>query len=232
MSALQHSTAPKGSVRLRVVENRELPTGIPSLRELATWALPRRGLGREVNTWRIKNLPNLWRGLRRVWAAQLFGIQAVVGMLYLEKTLASGEKQQYGLASMRVVTTAGVNYIVDSLQDSTTYPLDVFKYHGVGSSSATEAVGDTGLTSEFTTEYATDNTRPTGTQTENGTNVYETVASFDPDSSVTVREHGIFTQAATGGGTLLDRTVVSDIAVAASGETLTCTYDFTVTAGS
>lgn len=217
---------PKGSLRL--VRFNTWPTAV-SLKVVLKHGLPRPGLGREVNLWRLRNLPNLFRGARTLFWAKVHRIPTHYGALYLDKLTPHG-RVAYGLASLRVVTTAGVGYIVDAFQNSV--ELENMKYHGFGSGTTAEATSDTALVTEFTTEYATDNTRPTGTQTENGANVYETVATLDPDSAVTVAEHGIFSQAATGGGVLLDRSKFTGISVAASGETLQATYDFTVTAGS
>jgi hypothetical protein len=227
------STAPSPGGRIG-------PTGTLSLVKFNAWpqaltigavlkhGLPRPGLGWEVNSWRIRNLPNLMRGARKVVVAQALGIPTLYGALYLDKFTPHG-RVAYGLASLRVVTTTGAGFIVDAFENIV--ELELMKFHGFGSGTNAEAVGDTGLQTEYTTEYATDNTRPTGTQTENGSTVYETVASFDPDSAVTVAEHGIFSQAATGGGVLLDRSKFTGVPVAASGETLQATYDFTVNTG-
>lgn len=137
--------------------------------------------------------------------------------------------EDYGLVCERVVTTAGVNFIVDAFQNSV--EVETMKYHGIGTGTNAEAVGDTGLQTELTTQYSTDNTRATGSQTENSANVYRTVGTNQVDASVAITEHGIFTQAATGGGTLLDRSVFSAVNLT-SGESLESTYDITFTAGS
>ncbi len=54
---------------------------------------------------------------------------------------------------------------------------------------------------------------------------------LDPDAQVLAREHGIMSQAATGGGILLDRSLYALITVEAAGDTLQATYDFTVNSG-
>jgi hypothetical protein len=136
-----------------------------------------------------------------------------------------------GLASFRVVTTAGVNFIVDAFQN--TVELEDLKYHGIGTGSTAEAVGDTALVTELTTEY-TGNVRATGTTTEGASaNIYRTVGTntLDGTPGAALREHGIFNQAATGGGTLLDRTLYAAITLS-SGDSLQSTYDHTQTAGS
>ena len=65
-------------------------------------------------------------------------------------------------------------------------PVQNFKYHGLGTSSAAIAETDTGCTTELTTQYNPDSTRATGTQTNNGANIYRTVATNTVDASATV----------------------------------------------
>jgi hypothetical protein len=219
------SANPSGAVALTKMP-REWPAG--SLGHALAHALPRHHLPREVNLWRIRNFPNIWRGLWRLVLARALGLPHCYGALYLD-LYRNGERIPYGLASLRVVTTAGVNAITDAFQNLV--ELENFKFHGFGTGSTAEAVGDTALVTELTTEYATDNTRPTGSQAEGAANVYRTVATLDPDAQVLAREHGIFTQAATGGGTLLDRSVYALITVEAAGDTLQATYDYTTNSG-
>lgn len=225
-NSLGSTVGPKGGLRLVVF--RSWPQAV-TLRGVLKHGLPRPGLPREVNVWRLKNIPNLFRGARTLFWAKVHGIPTHYGALYLDKLTPQG-RVPYGLASLRVVTTAGAGYIVDAFQNIV--ELESMKYHGFGTGTNAESTSDTALQTELTTEYATDNVRPTGTQTENGATVYETVGLLDPDSAVTIAEHGIFSQAATGGGVLLDRSQFTGITVAATGEQLQATYDFTVTAGS
>ena len=204
--------------------------GAPGLALIAKHGLPRPGLPREVNVWRLRNMPNLWRGAWRYLAARALRLPAHYGVVYLDVCRAGGERVPYGLASLRVVTDAGVNYIRDAYLNTT--ELENMKYHGYGTGTTAEAVGQTALTTELTTEYTTDNTRPTGSQASNGTGIYRTVATLDPDIDVAITEHGIFSQAATGGGTLLDRSKFSAVnLVGATGDTLQVTYDFTCSSG-
>jgi len=133
-----------------------------------------------------------------------------------------GEVTVYGTLSTRVVTTAGVGYIVDAFQNLV--ELENMKYHGFGTGTTAEASGDTALVTEESTQYASDN----------GANVYRTVGTYSPDSGGTraITEHGIFSQAATGGGVLLDRSVFSAVNLVAGSDSLQVTYDLTLTAGS
>lgn len=232
-------TKPRGTVKLQVT--RRAPRNDSTVAWLvwvARMGLPQRGLSREVNAWRRRNLPRLllgaWSVLLARWMTALTGIPALYGSLQLVVVRgATGETVNLGLASLRVVTTAGVNFIVDAFQN--TAEVETLKYHGFGTGTNAEAVGDTALQTEETTQYATDNTRPTGTTTEGASaNIYRTVATYSPDSGGTraITEHGIFSQAATGGGTLLDRSVFSAVNLVASSDSLQATYDLTFTAGS
>ena len=77
-----------------------------SFRDIIKHGLPQRGLPKEINDWRWKNLPNLWRGVRRVLLARFLNLSTYYGSVYLTVKRGNGEVVNYGLASMRVVTTA------------------------------------------------------------------------------------------------------------------------------
>jgi len=219
---------PRGRVRLRVVST---PPAKPlSVLEILYHGFPRPGLEWEVVLWRVRNLPNLIRGLRQVALARLFRIPTHYGQLFLRVRRADGVVLDYGLASLRVVTDAGVAYLVDACQGLV--EPENLKYHGFGTGTNAEAASDTALQTELTTEYPIDNTRPTGTTTEGASsNVYRTVGSLDPDSTVAITEHGVFSQAPTGGGSLLDRSKFAPVTVNAVGDTLQAIYDLTLVSG-
>jgi hypothetical protein len=136
--------------------------------------------------------------------------------------------EDYGVVSKKVVTDAGVAFIVDAFQNST--EIENLKYHGLGTGTTAEAAGQTALVTELTTEY-TGNVRATGTTTENAANIYETVATNTMDSGTpAVTEHGVFSASAA--GTMLDRSVFSAInLVGANGDAIQSTYRFTLTSG-
>lgn len=227
-------TRPEGDLSLKVIRN--IPgSGIPrplSFLEIIENAMPRRGLPEEVNDWRSDNGPNILRAIRHQLRARRVaarhGLPYFWSQLWLVKITPDG-RLPLGLASMRVVTTAGVNAIVDAFQN--TFEVETFQFHGIGTGSTAEATGDTALVTELTTEYQTDNTRATGTQTEGAAaNVYRTVGTNTVDSAVGIQEHGILDQAGVPGGTLLDRSVFAVVNLAAS-DSLESTYDLTVAAG-
>ena len=184
----------------------------------------------EVNRYRMRNLPHVLRGFFKVWLAALLGVPVFYGRVFARVLRADGSVLDLGLISNRVVTTAGVNFIVDAFQNSV--ELEILKYHGVGTGTNAEASGDTALQTESTTALNPDSTRATGSLTEGASaNIYRTVGTVTFDASAAITEHGIFSQAATGGGTLLDRSVFSAINVI-SGDSIQFTYDLTLTAGS
>ena len=158
---------------------------------------------------------------------RLFGFGTFVSSLRLMVRKADGEMVDYGVASYRVVTTVGVTAM--ALSFGTQASPGNFFYHGIGTGAGAEAVGDTQIATECTTQYNPDNTRATGTHTE-AAGVYTTVGTNTVDEIAAVTEHGILTQAATGGGSLLDRHLFAAVNLA-SGDGLQSTYTLTFTAG-
>lgn len=210
------------------------PTIVPSLADIRRHGRPRAGLSTEVNEWRRSNLPNLLRGVRRVLPARALRLPHMYGQLWLSVFRGDGEVLDLGLASLRVVTTVGVKFICDDFNNSA-QDVSTMKFHGFGTGGAAEAVGNTGLTTELTTQYAVDSTRPTGSQgaaTVSNDATYTTVATLSPDSggTIAITEHGIFS--ASSAGTLLDRSLFSAVNLVAASDSLQATYVFTQVAGS
>jgi hypothetical protein len=218
-------SVPSGSMTMQVIRG---PKPNPTMRELIAAGVPHLGLPGVVNAWRARNLRNLIPGLRDVAAAKLGEAPTAIGTAYGTVFRENGDIEELGLLSARVITTAGVNAIGAGFVSST---LPAFKYHGFGSGSTAAAIGDTALVTEYTTQYATDNVRPTGTQTNPSANVYQSIGIFAPDATVTPTECGIFSQAATGGGTLLDRFVFTGVPLTGSADSLQITFQYTTVAG-
>lgn len=240
MTTQRGAIGPQGSLNMAIIPNSPAASLSP-----ATPGYRRATLG-----WKIKNnlrLIFIW-GYLTTKAAKLFtritGIPTITSELRLkkieyERPRTSDELKQgifapirtvidYGVVSRRIVTDTGAQFIVDAFQN--TVELEIMRYHGIGTGSTAEVVGNTALETELTTQYNPDNTRATGTQTENGANVYQTVGTNSVDASVSLREHGILSQAATGGGVLLDRHTYALISLSA-GDSLQSTYDFQVNSG-
>lgn len=164
--------------------------------------------------------------------ANLWGIMCAIGELSIVVKRADGTEIDYGVVSYRVVTSAGVNYLVDDF-DAATGSADVtnFKYHGIGTGGTAEASGDTALVTESTTALNPDSTRATGTGSQPSANIYQTVGTLTADTTIAVTEHGLFTAASTGTGTLWDRSLFTVINLA-SADSIQTTYAVTFTAGS
>lgn len=198
-------------------------------RRFAECVAPHDGVSPEVQVWRRGNLRNVLAGAWRVSRPRR-GRGPLTGALYCDVVRGSGEHLPLGLVSLDVVTTAGVNFLVDAWQNSV--ELEIMKYHGVGTNSTSPVIGDTALGAESTTALNPDNTRGTGTLTEGASaNVFRTVGTLTADASIAMTEWGLFSQAATGGGTMFDRATFNVVNLVAS-DTVTWTFDCTFAAGS
>ncbi|HYW88603.1 MAG TPA: hypothetical protein VFB50_12585 [Chloroflexota bacterium] len=161
-------------------------------------------------------------------------IDALSSAVWLESSLslkhitAAGATRDLGVVSHKVITDAGVAAVVNAFRN--TFELELFNYHALGTGSTAEAAAQTTLVTELTTQYSTDNTRPTGTQSAPAANQYQTVATITVDANVSITEHGLFSQAAAPGGTMWDRSVFSALALNA-GDSIIATYIATVTSG-
>lgn len=220
---------PVGELGLRVIRAMPEPK---TIKELMDEASPQRGLPDEVNAWRAINSKRVAKHLTKLgtarFVARKFGLAYMWSELRGRVLRADGRELDYGLLGVKLVTNNGVGYIVDAFQNSV--ELENMKYHGIGTTNTAEAQADSALAAEITTAYNPDSTRATGTTTESAANIYRTVGTNTVDGAVAAVEHGIFSQAATGGGVLLDRTVFTVINLA-SGDGLETTYDLTFTAG-
>lgn len=134
----------------------------------------------------------------------------------------------YGVVSYRVVTNNGVGFITDAFQGIV--EPEIMNYHGIGTTNTAEANADSALAAESTTALNPDSTRATGTQSEPASNQYRSTGTLTVDGSVAAVEHGLFSQAATGGGVLFDRSVFSTINLAAA-DSIQSQYTVTFSAG-
>lgn len=143
------------------------------------------------------------------------------GLLFARVLRADGSVLEMGLISCQKITTAFRDYLVDSLQNSTTSPLDVFKYHASGTGTTAEANTQTALVTEVAT-------RTSGTQLEGASaNIYRSVGTVSYSGAFAITEHGLFS--ASSAGTLMDRSVFAAINVA-SGDAIEFTYEATFNA--
>ena len=179
-------------------------------------------LRRAPLSWRIKNIPNRLRGLA-IDLARKAGLPVLAARLKVKVFTNDGRVVDYGVVSTRVVTTAFVNALVDTLQSPVSAFSD-FKYHASGTNNTAESASDTTLGTEV------EASRQVGTQAEGSSaNIYQSVATIGYTASRAIVEHGLFNAAS--GGTLMDRSVFSPINVA-NGESIQFTYELTCSAGS
>ena len=185
-----------------------------------------------TNLWKLKNWPNILRGWHKIALASVLRIPTHYGILKLKVFRADGSIVDYGIISTRVVTNAGANFIVDAFQsDATIDGIHNLNYHGLGTGITAEAATQTDLVTELTNQYQVNNIRATGVQEEGAsTNVYRTSGTNTVDANVAVTEHGIFSVADVGSGTLLDRSVFAVVNLT-SGDSLETQYNLTITSG-
>ena len=160
-------------------------------------------------------------------------IDALSSAVWLESSLSlkhvtGGRTYDLGVVSRKVITDAGVAAVVNAFRN--TFELELFNFHALGTGSTAEAAAQTALVTELTTQYSTDNTRPTGTQTAPSANQYQSVATITVDAAVNITEHALMSQAAVPGGTMWDRSVFASLALS-SGDSIIATYIATVMSG-
>lgn len=182
------------------------------------------------NTQRLEALLHLRLAAKGFYRGLMEG-RGVIGVARLHATVfrADGRIEHLGLISTKVITDAGVAFLVDDW-DANGQDLTNFKYHGCGTGGTAEAAGDTALVTESTTALNPDNTRATGTGSQPSAPQYRSVGTVTFDATAAITEHGIFSQAATGGGTLWDRSLFSAINVV-SGDSIQFTYTVTLSSG-
>jgi len=147
----------------------------------------------------------------------------IIGTLSAKVIRKDGKVEDLGIIARKCVTTSGVNYLVDSFQDSTTFPMDVFKYHDSGTGIGAEDVGNTAL------ETPCGEARDVGSQEEGASpNIFKTVAQHTYAGAFAITEHGLFS--ADTGGTLWDRSKFDPINVVAN-DKIEWTYELTCIPG-
>lgn len=133
-----------------------------------------------------------------------------------------GPAVDLGLVSVKKVTLAFAERLVDAMCTSGDV-IDNFNQHKQGAGSTAEASGDTALvTPQVGAQGVTGNAAVTHGATSV---VYRTIGTITAGSAYEIREHGVFN--ASTGGILLDRSVVTAIAVNTD-DIVTWTYELTV----
>lgn len=221
-------STPRGALTIAKIgiAKRPLVRTVEDALRFGTAGLLRRGQGA---AWRRANRHDFERSLDDQAKFDQGRLRAI-GHLWGRVIRLDGTAVDLGLMSCRVVTDTGVAFIVDAFQGLV--EPEAMRYHGLGTGTTAEAATQTALVTELTTQYSTANTRPTGTLGEKSgdAKTYETTATITVGAAVAATEHGIFSQAATGGGVMLDRSVFTVVNLA-SGESLQATYQLTFPSG-
>lgn len=172
--------------------------------------------------WKISNLPNIWRGVWRYWAARLARIPTMYAELEAVKIDADGTVTNYGRIGTRVVTTAFATALATYMFDASGTAPTAYDYHASGTGTTAEAIGDTALQTDSGVA------RVSGTPSNPGAGQYRNVGTMSFTGALAITEHGLFSAATA--GTLLDRTVFSAINVV-NGDSIQFTYTLTISAG-
>lgn len=235
------STSPRGESNFVRVPLIERPV-VRSLRDAIAFGTPEgdrpvrwysRAAAKRRAAYQARNYDNFKRSLKMQYLSDIGQVPnrlQAMGHLWLAKVGLGGDVEDLGLVSCLQVTDAGVGFIVDAFQNLV--ELEIMKYHGVGTGTTAESASQTALVTELTTQYASSNTRPTGTTGEKSgdAKTYETTATITVSASVALTEHGIFSVPTSGSGVMLDRSLFSAVNLT-SGESLQATYQLTFPSG-
>lgn len=157
--------------------------------------------------------------------ATRFGLMTAYGKLEAVLIQSDGTRVNYGLLSYRVITNAGVEFLVDDW-DNDAQNITNMNFHDSGTGVVAEAVTDVDLGTP-----AGPATRATGTKSQPAANQLRTVGTISYTSALAITEHGIFADATRGApDTLWDRSVFAAINVA-NGDSIQFTYTCTVSSG-
>ena len=151
-------------------------------------------------------------------ATGLGGVQVMEGSLDIS-IIRDGIVYPFGCVGHKVITTAFAEFVVDQLISESSVFGD-FKYHEIGTGTTAENKTDTALETYV-------EARTAGTQVEDSSMVYKSVASISITDTRAITEHGIFNHATHGSGTLMDRTVFAAVNLV-SGDVFEATYKLTV----
>ncbi len=191
------------------------------------------------STWRHRLLSwlrdHIWRGIPQAYYRLVLGHDlhlSTYAELYVrhfhatERDPFTGEMgwmENVGLVSRAKYTVEVRDFQVDNLVADTTEWGD-FKFHRVGLSTQAESNADTGLITDAGLEA-------TGTQLEGATaDIYKSVATVTADATETWEEHSIGSQTGAGGGTLMDRSLISPSVSVVNLDTVEFTYQATINA--
>jgi len=138
---------------------------------------------------------------------------------------AGGEQEELGVICRRVVTDVGVQFMAQDFAGGVK-DITALNYHDSGIGTNAESAGDTDLQTP-----AGPTTRATGTQTNPANGQYRTVGVITYSGPLAITEHGVFSQASRGGGSVLwDRSVFAPINVQ-NQDSIQFQYTLTINSG-
>ena len=149
------------------------------------------------------------------------GLQMQEGSLGI-RIKRNGIWYDFGIVGHKVITTAYAEFYVDQLIAETSVFGD-FKHHAIGTDSTAENITDTDLGTQVESVTA-------GTQVEDSSKVYKSIASIAITATRALREHGIANNAVFASGTMMDRTVFALLTLD-NGDTFEATYKLSVSDG-
>lgn len=163
--------------------------------------------------------------LRAMRATKPKNVMECLGCLYAKVERPDGTVKDYGLVSVREVTSAFAAHLADCFTTSGDV-LDNFNQHKMGAGSTAETSSQTALvTAQAGAQGGTGNAAATHGATSN---IYRTVGTLTAGSAYGCREHGVFNASTL--GTMLDRSVVTNIDLNTD-DVVTWTYELTINAG-
>lgn len=143
----------------------------------------------------------------------------------------TGKRTEYPCLSTQYVTNVFLAIVTGCMRANAgnLASIQLFKYHGVGTGTATPAATDTALGAETIYVYGSERTSD-GTRAGSAATYVSvsTVTFVTVPTSLAITEHGLFDTATIGEGNLLDRSKFTAITVVTSDQiiftyTLTCT---------
>jgi len=180
--------------------------------------------------WRLRNTLT-WRYL---WGWAMSGLarwfSKVTGVLTITSELRAvlwhdGKPTDYGVISRRMITDAGVAFLVDDWTNDAT-DITTMNFHSCGIGVGVEAVGNIALVNESDPAITT---RAAGVKSQPSAWILRTVGTNTFTGGGAIIEHGLFSQLAVG-GTLWDRHVFLAYNVVNT-DAIQWTYDLTINSG-
>ena len=184
-------------------------------------------LAAPTNIYRLRNLVKMIKPLAQIGITKAIGAPIFYGALFAEKRKFDGTFEDYGLISLKLVTTSGVQTVTDHMANTTTDVLNEFSWHAIGTGTVNPGASDTTLGAEVENRVEDTTSR---ISTSSGDDYrYSTSAEVTATAARAITEHGLLSASAA--GVLFDRSEFAVINLS-NGDSLTTTYQVTFQSGS